>query len=479
MAAAEKLAIKHELWRRGVLSWKFHSVQHEMHDIYVKAPKNSTLVWLLARQSGKSTLLALIACEQALQRPHSVIKLLTDTKLHARSIYEKIFVEVLEDCPEDCKPNYIRAEYLYRFPNGSEIQLAGTDGGHYERLRGQKTHLALIDEAGFCTNLDEIVKSVLIPTTTHTGGKVILASTPPTETGHDFLKFIEDAQYKGTLTKKTVYENPLLTEEQIARIEEEMGGKDAVKFKREYLCEIVKEEGDALFPEFDKALQDKVIKPWVKPAHYDAYVSMDLGGKDLTAVVFGYYDYKNDKVIIEDELVVEGKNLKLPQLTQDIISKEELLFFDDKTNEVRPPYKRISDINYIVTEEIRRMSYGRLKFEIPKKDDKMAAINNLRVLIASEKIIINPRCKTLIRHIENVKWDKSSQNLKFQRSVDDSHYDTVDALLYMVRSMNFNRNPYPAGYGYDTRDLFIYNKDGYKRNDPMEIYAKIFGRKRK
>jgi|GEM_PF-907598 len=442
---------------------------------------NDTNLYLLANGlvTHNSTLMGALALEQALSKPHSVIKLLTDTKIHAKTIFDKIFIELLSDCPEDIRPSYIESQYTYKFPNGSEIQMAGTDSGHYERLRGSKTHLALIDEAGFCTNLEDIVKSVLIPTTTHTGGKIILASTPPADGRHDFLKFIEAAQYRGNLTKKTIYDNPLLNEDQVRRIEDEMGGRNSVKFRREYECEIVKDEDTVLFPEFNAELKPKVCIEWKKPAYYDSYVAMDLGGRDSTAVLFGYYDFKKDKIIIDDEIVVPGRKLKLPDLVNDIIKKEEELFTNPVTNEFMAPYKRVSDINYIVTDEIRRMTNNRLMFDAPRKDDKMAAVNNLRVLLASEKIIINPKCETLIRHLENVKWDTGSKSTNFARSPDDSHYDSCDALIYMVRSINFNKNPYPPGYGYDQRDLFVYNKDSYYKNDPMQIYQKIFNRKRK
>ena len=85
---------------------------------------------------------------------------------------------LLEDCPEHLKPTYIESKFTYHFANGSSIQLAGSDNKHYERLRGQKSDLVLVDEAGFCDNLKHIVKSILLPTLTHTGGKIVLASTP-------------------------------------------------------------------------------------------------------------------------------------------------------------------------------------------------------------------------------------------------------------------------------------------------------------
>ena len=230
----------------------------------------------------------------------------------------------------------------------------------------------LVDEAGFCDKLEDVVKSVLLPTTTHTNGKIVLASTPHSDPDHDFNKFIEEADLNGTLTKKTIFDNPLLSKEQVDRIIREMGGVTAPKFRREYLCEVIRDEESVVFPEFNEDLQKLIVKDWPKPPHFDSYVSMDLGYKDLTVVLFGYYDFRADKVIIEDEIVVKGIDLKLPNLAADILKKETDLWTNVLTGELRTP-NRVSDINYIVSSELQRVSDGRLFFDAAKKDDNDAS----------------------------------------------------------------------------------------------------------
>ena len=105
--------IKEALWRKGNLSWKLHSVQKEMYKIFNEAPKHSTLVWVLGRQSGKTWALACIALEQAIKFPNSIIKFVTDTKLHAETILLPVFEEILRDCPEDIKPDYKVKQYTF------------------------------------------------------------------------------------------------------------------------------------------------------------------------------------------------------------------------------------------------------------------------------------------------------------------------------------------------------------------------------
>lgn len=490
-----KQDIKNALWERGVLNFKFthaeyegrivhHEVQSQMYDVFKNAEPNSTLVWLLSRQTGKTYFLGILALMQAFAKEKSVIKVLTDTKLHIESIFIPIIDSLLEDCPDYLKPRYDKSRFVYYFPNGSQIQLAGTDNKHYERLRGSKCHLVLIDEAGFCEDLDYIIKSVIIPTTTHTGGKIVLASTPPKHPDHDFVTFIEEAELNGTLVKKNIYDNPLLSTEQINNIIKKMGGIDSIAFRREYLCEIIKDDKSSVFPEFDEHLIKEIVTDWAKPNHYDSYVGMDLGGsRDLTAVLFLYYDFMKDRLVIEDELVFNHNEMLLPTLVADIIKKEEELWTSPITNEKIGPLLRVSDLNHIAIQEITRQSDNKLVFQKAKKDDKEMAVNTLRTLLSQRKIVIHPRCKNLIRHLNHCKWKKGMNVDKvFDRSVDNGHYDCVDALIYAVRSVNFRKNPYPAGYGMDLRTEDVYYpttevKERYSNKNQLAVFNKIFKKK--
>lgn len=482
--ALSKTEIRNELWRRGMLTFKMHVIQKEMYELYLKAPPNGTLVWLLSRQTGKSYALAILALMECIQHPNSIVKLVTDTKLHVQTIFEPLFREILEDCPDDVRPNYIPTKFIYEFQNGSQIQMAGTDAGNCERLRGQKSNLVLVDEAGSCTRLDYNVMSILLPTTTHTGGRLILASTPPEEPDHDFIQFIEKADQENCLTKKTLFENPLLTEEQKNGIVSRyFGGRENTQFRREYMVELIRDERKTVIPEFDEATAALIVREYPKPPFYTPYVSMDLGFKDLTVALFGYYDFKSDKIIIEDEIVKKGKDLKLNEFGEEILAKEEKLWLNIYTNELIVPEVRVSDIDYIVISEINRQSHNRLNFQPVKKEPgyKLPLINQLRIMIQAGKIVIDPRCVTLIRHLRNARWKDASAKDDFARSPDDGHYDAVDACLYLIKSISYAKNPYPKNYNHVGDNVFHNNGQyGYKsEKSNMEVYQSIFGKHKK
>ena len=192
-------AIK-EAWKRGYLYYKLDETQRGLYnnDFYNSTHKITT--WLLSRRQGKSYLLSILALEQCLKVPNSIVKFISPTRRQMEMNIRPILTKILSDCPTDLKPEYRKQEGVYFFANGSELQVAGSDGGHAERLRGGDSDLFFLDEDGSCSDLDNIIKSILLPTTLITKGRGILASTPPKDSDHDFLKYIEEAEKRGSLT---------------------------------------------------------------------------------------------------------------------------------------------------------------------------------------------------------------------------------------------------------------------------------------
>lgn len=469
-----------ELWRRGYLKYKLDETQQELYDLFY-SNDHKIQSWLLARRNGKSFTLCVLALELCLKKPNTIIKFVAPTKLQIATIVRPLFTKILEDCPPDLKPEMKTKDYIYYFANGSELQLAGTDNKHAEKLRGGDSWAAFVDEAGSCADLDYVIKDILLPTTLTTKGKIILAGTPPTVSEHDFLKYIEECSAKGSLIKKTIVDNKRITKEQQDELIKELGGLNSEATRRELFCEIIKDPKTAVLPEFTDLLEKDIVKYWPLPPHYDAYVGMDLGSKDLTGVLFGYFDFRANKVIIQDELLLDFKlpDNTIARLTDLIKTKEKELWTNYYTNEIKIPLKRVSDINYIVTDEIRKISKGLVQFEATKKDDKATAINNLRILLSNKKIIIQPCCKNLLHQLRNVKWSSKTNKETFARSAESGHYDLVDALLYLVRSMDLTHNPYPSTYDYNMQDLYVHDKEKFAGKDALDVYKKIFNAKPK
>jgi Terminase large subunit, T4likevirus-type, N-terminal len=433
-----------KLWERGVLHWKLDKTQKELYDFFHNNERKTT-TFLCSRRLGKSYALCVIALELCLKNPNSIVKYLCPTQRMVRTIIKPIIRDLTLDCPKKFQPEYSSKDGVYVFPNGSEIQMAGNDGGNVEKLRGGSSNLCIIDEAGFCDDLKNSVNSVLLPTTLTTSGKVILSSTPPRSPGHEFNDIIRNADETSTLITKTIFDNPRLSPVQINDIISAYpNGVKNPEFRREYLCELGVNEDTAIIPEFNTEKEKEIVKDWVRPPFFDYYVSADLGFKDFTAVLFAYYDFKANKIIIEDELIMQ--KMTTQAFADALNAKENSLLIDPFTGEKKDPHLRVSDVNWFIINDLQKL-HG-ISFVPTSKDDLEAAVNNTRVLVGSGQVVINPRCKTLIKHIKNGTWRKSESKRQFARSADDGHYDALAALIYLLRNIQWNRSPYPANYDF-------------------------------
>lgn len=466
------------LWRQGVLTWKLEPHQKTLQEFFNKNT-NKITVWNLTRRGGKSFALLITATEICIKTPGSIVKYVTPEQKMSRTIVRPIMDEIIKDAPIDVAPEFKSNEGLYRFPNGSEIHLAGTDNQNYNKLRGGSSQLCIVDEAGFCSDLGKVVRSILLPTTLTTGGKILLSSTPPETPDHEFVGFIERAQLEDSYIVKTIDDvveesktlgKPRLTQEIVNTFEKEYPkGRDDIEFRREMLCEILKDSSSAVIPEFTVDLEKDVVVNWPKPPYFDPYVSMDIGYRDLTVVLFAYYDFKNGVLVIEDELAM--KEVTTDILAADIRRKEEQAFLSPISMEVLKPKIRVSDNNNLIMLNDLTKIHG-LYFNTTRKDDKRAAINVLRMELQNRRILINPRCKTLIAHLRNAIWAKNKN--EFARNASDkSHYDAVDALSYLVRNVDMSKNPYPAHFGIgNMADVFVGPNAHKTRHSDWEILLK-------
>ena len=469
---SRKQAVK-LLWLKGVLRWKCHGLQEKIYDEFY-SDDNEITTLLISRQTGKSFLMCLLAIEACLRQPNAIVKYACPKQKMVKTILKPIMRQILEDCPPEIRPEYKENDKLYVFPNGSEIQMAGTDNQNYDNIRGGKCDLWIVDEAGFCDELDKVVWSVLIPTTTTTGGRGILASTPdPDAPEHPFIKdFVEPAKHKNILHLYTIHDNPMLDAAQKKNIIDRYpGGEKNPKFRAEYLCEIVRNSESVVIPEFDDETQSVIVTSnYKRPPYFDAYLSMDIGGKDYTVVLFAYYDFLNNLVVIEDEYVLREKQ-NSQKIAENIQQKCNKLW-DEK-----PPYLMFADNNNAILLNDLQLQHG-LNFIPTRKDNKEAAINQVRLKIMNHQIIINPRCATLIYHLQYATWAKRSEKSassggykQFARSADAGHFDAVDALIYLIRNVIYGKNPYPAGYD------ALPSSDHFRRSpnqDKHEAFQKMF-----
>lgn len=450
----KKEAIK-ELWRSGVLSWKLRGVQKIMYDKFHQETSKRVL-FLCSRRLGKTTTSLIIALEYCLQHSNIIVKYLNPHLKDAKTIIRPIMRQIMEDCPTDVIQSEIdawrEADKQYVFGNGSCIQLGGCDQGNAESLRGGASHLAIIDEAGFSENLTYNLRSIIAPTLTTTRGKMLILSTPSKSPSHEFLvNYVFPLQAENRLVKFTIHDNPNFTKEDIDDIIKDYPeGVNDPDFRREYLCEVVMDMEKMVINNFTPQLEEELVKEVPTPNYYDPYVSMDLGFVDLTFLLFGYYDFNEAKLVILDELIMDGPSILSNSLSTNVYTKEKELFVNPLVGDSLPVFKRISDNNNPIFLNELDKTHG-LKFKATKKDDKDAQINAVKMMFSQKKIIIHPRCRHLLYHIKNATWNRARDGFNRlkdtpNKTIRGGHCDGLDALIYLVRNLDKNHNPYPFDY---------------------------------
>ena len=153
------------LWERGELSWLLYDYQIPIYNDLKLAIAGQHLKYVLncARRFGKTTILILLAMEHALQHTDHHIRFASSTSKEIDKAIHPIIQLLLRTCPKHLKPKKNAEQNTYVFQTGSTLHYSGTDNQRADNLRGQNSHLNLVDEAGKIDNLKYLIDSVLIP----------------------------------------------------------------------------------------------------------------------------------------------------------------------------------------------------------------------------------------------------------------------------------------------------------------------------
>lgn len=463
----------YESWRRGLLRWKVRKHQLPIYNAVWDAINNKKSKYVIncSRRFGKSTVLCIVALEFALRNSSTQIRFAAPSAKQLEKIIFPIMAMLMADCPEEFKPKFSSQKNVYTFHNNSEIHLAGVDAHHAESLRGVASHLNIMDEAGSMDDLKYVMQDILMPLTLTTGGCTLLASTPAPYIEHDYTIIAHQAKESGDFIQFTIDDNTSLTPEQRARAIEDSGGEDTTTYKREYLCEFVTDKELIVIPEWTRELID-ATQPDEYYQYYHRYTAMDIGFRDNTAVIFGYYDFRRAALIIQDELTFNSTEMVTDKVALAILQKEKELWGDVK------PRLRIADNNDPrLLQDFLTMH--NLSFMPTTKEKLTAMINKLRIWIGDGRVIVDPKCKQTAGCIEYAVWKKDdvSTTPVFAKSPTYKHYDHLAALIYLVRNIDEHTNPIPLMHNKSHTNMFITKE--YRDNIPAkQIEKALFKRKR-
>jgi hypothetical protein len=481
----------------GDLTYLRTRTQREVDALWRAMPGISTFYLDCTRRFGKTTVGALTCYEQqraAVKRGlPAIMRYCAPSKLHGRTFVIPAFDWVARRVPAEMRPRFDVLNTCWRWPDGSVCYLGSAESmGDIEAQVGTDCDVAVVDEAGKWSMglLGHWITSVITSQfMTRKWGKILVASTPPLTPAHDLTPLRKKSISDGFYAKYTIDDLDHIDEETKAAVIKAVyegidGGEGGITaVLRELFCEHVTEDTMAIIPEMrhvkDEAVarviermvarypmltsmaerlsasKGTIIEELERPEHFDCYVVADFGFSDLTVVLFAYYDFKRALLCIEDELVFKGKSGI--DVARDTMKKRHELWGIAKT-----PRAQIADVSLQVVADMAQATINdriagqsaMCVWGAVEKTDADAALNTARAMISERRVRIDPRCVTLIDHLSNGVW-ANGRKTTFDRSAAYGHFDAIDAFKYLVRHVDWKRNPTPSMHGlsYETHHI--------------------------
>jgi hypothetical protein len=230
---AERCGIRPDNWQEGLLN-----------------SEDKQVILLCARQTGKSTVSALIALHRALYTPFSLVLVLSPSQRQSQEFYRKIrdSYNLLTGVPELTQESSLKLELA----NGSRVQVLP---GRESTVRGfSGVSLLIVDEAA---RVEDQLYQAIRPMIAVSQGRVILLSTPFGSRGFFWQEWVEGGPD---------WKRVRVTADQCPRIPPDWLEKERQRigdwwYSQEYLCTFV----DSLSACFSSADIQAAITGEVQP----------------------------------------------------------------------------------------------------------------------------------------------------------------------------------------------------------------------
>jgi len=463
MAKLSKAESREALSAQGIFApWYLRNSQLDIYELLLdhKDPFVEA-----SRRFGKTTSIAVFVHELLIDNPGWICRWCAPDQKQARQIVKPIFSNIQNTTPVENRAVWRTMDSHYLYPNGSLLYLVGVNQDKGESARGPAANIIVLDEYGFWVEAEYIAKSILYPQLQNQAGQwFIKASTPPPDLDHIYYREKQVAMRKGRFIQKLIWDNEALSKFELDKIIEETGGVDSIAFKREYLCEEIADPRRVIVPEFS---DDNIVEDdYPCPAYFDGYVAIDSGADDNTACLFAWYDFKKNEIVVDSEYFNNGTTTK--QIVAQCKTIELNIWGENKK-----PYKRVYDGDkQLVYDVIGDHDYP---VQLPRKEDRIASIHELRTEIQTKRFKVKQRCVNLIYQLKVGMW-KNEKHLDFERSKTIGHLDGIASAMYLQRSIERDHNPWPANHGFSRETHFI-TPTATPLGKSAQSFKKVFGGK--
>lgn len=446
LALAEGIPLKHlreVLWRRGDLEFLLWDQQLPIWEAMDGLPNHITeFILLCARQFGKSSLGVLRALSRAIKHRDSCILIMGPDTRQTKDIVRPKMRLLTQTAPKGLIKQ-MKAENRYHIyhdldPNASdytEIIIGGMNENSTSQ-RGKTVQEIFVEEIGD-QNGDHFLESMeqdLGPALTHSkNGKITYLTTVPPIPDHPFItQTMVKAEKNNAIKIYTIDDNKALSQEQYDACVERSGGKHTVGFKREYMCQVVRDTNLVVLPDWD---QKRNVMDVELPAALRMHTTIDWGGvRDKTCAILHYYDYLRDVDVFWDERVFEPNTPSSVIIEECRAMEAQFLAMRDyhsiASRFIDAPHQ------FVYVDLVAQYNYPAT---IPTKPDWKSAVNTLNNRFKLGKAVIHSRCKFLTLSARSGMLNKTKSD--YDRSTVLGHCDGIAAMKYAVR-MRDTGDPY-------------------------------------
>jgi hypothetical protein len=423
--------IRQFCWKKGDLSYMLWEQQLPVYRGIRGLPQNvDEAVMVISRQFGKSFLECVLATEDAVAVENCCVPIFGPTIEQCRDIVNPRMEMIAKECPFPGMIRRAKSEDKW-YVGKSEIQICGFDANSSSN-RGKTVKRDCYVEEVVDSSPDRFMESMrsdIGPALTHSEtGRIVYATTLPKLPDHPFItQVIPKAKLANAYWTYTIYDNKKLSRAQFVKCAKRSGclvdeeGNitwESIDWRREYMCEVVRDGSITILPDFD--IKRHVLSCSL-PTRCNLETFIDWGGvRDKTVALLVYYNFVLDKLVVVDEA-------SFPPNTATSVIVEGILAMEARWGEVK---KRYADAPGQLHVDLRAAGFEVVS---PPKADWQAGVNNLQVMFRLNKIEINKICRLLITTCESGQFNRQRNDFG-RESAELGHCDAIAALMYAARA---------------------------------------------
>ena len=320
-----------------------------------------------------------------------------------RNLIKHFGIEVVKDNAKD---------KVIELVNGSTIRIGSVN--QVDSCVGRSYDLIIFDESAL-TDGKEAFNVSLRPTLDKPNAKALFIPTPRGKNNW-FSEFFDrgfSTEFPQWFSVKATWkDNPRMTEEDIVEAKKSMS---AAEFRQEYEADFSTFEGK-IWDLKDSCIQDTSELNLKK---CDVIAGLDLGFKDPTAFVVGAYSWETEKFyILEDYLDSEKTTEGHAKEISKLIDKWgiDYIYIDSANQQQRYDFAQLYDIP-----------------TMNAKKSVLDGIGYVASLVDNDNVIVDPRCTSTLKSIDQYQWDPKANLLK-EKPLHNEASHICDALRYMLYS---------------------------------------------